>query len=275
MLGIDADRHAVDLRPVSGAARDFAHRLIPFWQTMLGSELIGAYLIGSLAHGGFSVRYSDVDMALITEAGLSEQQLARGKSHAAGLSVEWGPRLSIFWADRNFTLGRFPPLDRVDYLDHAVVLVEHERLRPPRPTLDEIQSYLRGTPFAGWADQARRFAASDALAPKDRKHICDTLPARPVTASYRPHGVEPRRGVSAFSSGGPRCRLIARALCASGPSRSDPLFPARAAPGPRSGLRGADRLAPRQHHDPPDQIGWVSNSVCACRPAREARAILS
>lgn len=57
------------------AATEFARHLIARWQEMLGPELLGAYLIGSLAHAGFSRRYSDVDIALVTVAGLSQQTL--------------------------------------------------------------------------------------------------------------------------------------------------------------------------------------------------------
>ena len=129
------------------AAVDFARHIVPFWQAALGSELLGAYLIGSLAHGGFSRRYSDVDMALVTEAGVSAQTLDRVRSKAAALSADWGPKLSVFWTDRQFCLGRFPLLDRIDYIDHAVALIERERVRPVRPTLEEIQDYLAGRHF--------------------------------------------------------------------------------------------------------------------------------
>src|SRR5437879_11172922 len=129
------------------AAVDFASRIVPLCQAELGSELLGAYLIGSLAHGGFSARYSDVDMALVTEAGLSPQMLDRVRSEAAALSADWGPKLSVFWTDRHFSLGRFPPLDRIDYLDHAVVLMERERVRPVRPSLEVVQRYLSDAPF--------------------------------------------------------------------------------------------------------------------------------
>jgi predicted nucleotidyltransferase len=157
------------------SAIDFARRTVPFWRAALGSELLGAYLIGSLAHGGFSRRYSDVDIALVAETGLSPQTLDRVRSEASALSADWGPKLSVFWADRHFNLGRFPPLDRIDYLDHAVVLMERERVRPVRPALEEIQRYLRGEPFANWADQARHFAAAETLEPKDRKVYLRTL----------------------------------------------------------------------------------------------------
>jgi predicted nucleotidyltransferase len=157
------------------AAIDFARRFVPHWQQSLSIELLGAYLIGSLAHAGFSRRYSDIDIALITAAGLSPSALDRVRSEAVALSADWGPKVSVFWTDRHFILGRFPLLDRIDYLDHAVVLVEHECVRPTRPSLEEIRHYLRGAPFANWADRARSFAAADTLSPKDQKEYLRTL----------------------------------------------------------------------------------------------------
>jgi hypothetical protein len=88
----------------------------------------------------------------------------------------------VFWSDRSFTIGRFPPLDRIDYLDRAIVLTERERVLPVRPTLDEIQAYLSGAPFANWTENAHRFAGMSALAPGDHKLFIRTLlyPARLV-----------------------------------------------------------------------------------------------
>src|SRR5215831_16314208 len=106
------------------AAIAFARRLAHDWRDALGTELLGAYLIGSLAHAGFSRRYSDVDMALVTTSGLSTWVLDCLRRDAVALSPDWGPKVSLFWADRHFSLGRFPPLDRIDYLDHAVALME-------------------------------------------------------------------------------------------------------------------------------------------------------
>jgi hypothetical protein len=162
------------------AATDFARGVVQLWQAALGRQFLGSYLMGSLAHGGFSRRYSDVDIALVTETGLSAQMLEGMQSEAAALSIDWGPKLSVFWTDRHFSLGRFPPLDRIDYLDHRVVLLERESARPVRPSLPEIQSYLAGSPFAMWSDQALRFATAEILEPKDRKAYLRTLlyPAR-------------------------------------------------------------------------------------------------
>jgi len=162
------------------AARDFARALAARWQAALESRLLGVYLIGSLAHGGFSRRYSDVDVAVITESGLAANALDAMHADAAGVSQELAPKLSIFWTDRCFSMGRFPPLDRGDYLEHAVTLMERERIIPARPTLDEVRTYLAGNPFVKWAATAEAFAASNALDPKERKSYLRALlyPAR-------------------------------------------------------------------------------------------------
>ena len=163
------------------AAVGFAGRLVVHWQEELGTELLGAYLIGSLAHAGFSRRYSDVDIALVTATGLSSQTLDRMRNEAVALSADWGPKVSVFWTDRHFSLGRFPPLDRMDYLDHAGRADgARARARPRDPHSREIRDYLRGAPFTGWSDRARSFAASEKLEPKDHKAYLRTLlyPAR-------------------------------------------------------------------------------------------------
>src|SRR5258707_5091993 len=86
------------------AAVDFARRIVPFWQAALGSELLDIYLIGSLAHGGFSRRYSDIDMAVVTQEGLSPQTLDRVRSEAAAASAGWAAKLSLVWTCRHFDL---------------------------------------------------------------------------------------------------------------------------------------------------------------------------
>jgi predicted nucleotidyltransferase len=162
------------------AATDLARRLADHWISAPDLDLLAVYLIGSLAHGGFSRRYSDIDLALVARAGLSTAALDRLHGDGLALSPEWGPRISVFWANRDFSVGRFPPLDRVDFLDNGVPLIERERVRPPRPALTEIRDYLGSAPFARWAERARAFAADTALAPQDRKAYLRTLlyPAR-------------------------------------------------------------------------------------------------
>jgi hypothetical protein len=215
------------------AAIDFARRLVPHWQEPLGIELLGVYLIGSAAHAGFSWRYSDLDIALVTAAGLSPQAHDRLRSEAVALSADWGSKVSVFWTNRHFSLGRFPPLDRIDYLDHAVVLMERECIKPPRPTLEDIRQYLRGAPFANWADGARNFAAAERLEPKDRKAYLRTLlyPGR-FCYSWMTGLMASNDDAVAFVNERPPARLtvglIARALeCRQTAADPDALFSAR------------------------------------------------
>ncbi len=225
--------HADPDEPARTAAIDFSRRLVSHWQKALGAELLGAYLIGSLAHAGFSRRYSDIDMALVTTAGLSPQVLDRLRRKALVLSADWGPKVSIFWTDRHFSLGRFPPLDRIDYLDHAVALLERECVRPARPTLEEIHNYLSGAPFANWAERARSFAAAETLEPKDHKAYLRTLlyPAR-FCYSWMTGLIGSNDDAMAFLSkkdiAGLDIGLIECALqCRQSAADPDALFPAR------------------------------------------------
>lgn len=154
---------------VRRAALSLAEHIAAFWQKRLGSRLLGVYLLGSLAHGGFNRRYSDIDLGLVAEDGLADGMIEAMRAEAAQCAPDLAPRLSLFWTDRDFAVGRFPPLDRLDYLDHAAPLIERERIRPARPTRDEVHAYLRGAPFENWRAAAARFAAIEALEAADHK----------------------------------------------------------------------------------------------------------
>jgi len=225
--------HADPDERARAAAVDLARRLVRHLQEALGTELLGAYLIGSLAHAGFSRRYSDIDIALVTTAGLSVQALDRLRREAVVLSADWGPKVSVFWTDQHFSLGRFPPLDRIDYLDHAVTLMERERVLPARPALEEIRRYLRGAPFADWAERARSFVAAETLEPKDRKAYLRTLlyPGRfcySWTTGLMGSNDDAVAFLSARHAAGLDVSLIARALrCRQSAADPDALFPAR------------------------------------------------
>lgn len=215
------------------AAGRFAEGIAAYWQDRLGSGLLGLYLIGSLAHGGFSRRYSDIDMALVAAEGLTDAMLDEMRAEAARLSPDLAPRLSLFWSDRRFSVGRFPPLDRCDYLDHAAPLVERERVRPDRPSLEEIRAYLSGAPFATWAERAEKFAALDRLeaenhTPYLRAHL---YPARFVY-SWMTGRMESNDEAVAFvqeaAPAGFDVDLVVRALqCRHDAADPDDLFPAR------------------------------------------------
>src|SRR6516165_9430503 len=134
-------RGSMSASPNDVAAVDFARGTAALWQARLGTRLLGVYLIESLAHGGFSRRYSDIDMAIVAEDGLGPFVRYLMHAEAAKLSRQLVAMLSLFWTNRHFSAGRFPLLDRVDFLDHAVPLVERERVLPLRPSLEETRTY--------------------------------------------------------------------------------------------------------------------------------------
>jgi hypothetical protein len=124
-------------------------------------------------------------------------------------------------------------LDRIDYIDHAVVLMERECVLPMRPAQEEIQHYLSGTPFANWTDQAQRFAAAETLESKDRKAYLRTLlyPGR-FCYSWMTGLMGSNDDAVAFLGkelpAGLDVSLIARALqCRQADADPDSLFPAR------------------------------------------------
>jgi hypothetical protein len=166
--------------PDRAAALSFVHDVVQLWERHLKQRLVGFYLIGSLAHGGYSARYSDIDMMLIAEDPLAADERDLVHSKAAAHSSVLAARLSLFWADSTFSAGRFPPLDRIDYLDHAVVLLERRRIRPARPTLAEVREYLGGEPLRRWSQQAVHFSALEELGVDDYRRYLRTLlyPAR-------------------------------------------------------------------------------------------------
>ena len=81
----------------AAAASTFAASLSERWQSAYGDRLLGIYLLGSLAHGGFSHRYSDIDVGVTTR---------RRSSRWRGFHDE--PRTSTAAADAEIALTMRP-----------------------------------------------------------------------------------------------------------------------------------------------------------------------
>jgi predicted nucleotidyltransferase len=100
------------------------------YRAALGDRLVAAYALGSLAHGGFSVLVSDIDLGLIvsdplrsddarTVEAIAENEKAKGSALRERLSVFWGTP-STLRGDRPG--GRFPALDRLDLIANGRLL---------------------------------------------------------------------------------------------------------------------------------------------------------
>jgi hypothetical protein len=217
--------------PTRAEAAAFAAEVAGLWDCELGSQLAGFYLIGSLAHGGFSPRYSDIDVALVAEKPLTQSQIEFVRQMIGAHSQALASRVSLFWTDRHFSVGRFPPLDRIDFLDHAVPLIERRRLSPERPTLSEVRGYLAGEPLRKWSEETRRWSEADELPPPERKRYLRALlyPARYVYSwqtgriASNDEAVAYLKGHAPGASG-----VVERALqCRNSGQDPDALFPER------------------------------------------------
>jgi hypothetical protein len=145
------------------------------FQAALGPRLIAAYALGSLAHGGFSPLVSDVDLGLILADPFRMKD--RFTVRRVGNAVRAGgsalhERLSVFWGTPSTlqgrsSRGRFPPLDRMDLLEHGRLLAGTEaRQGVARPGQEELLvagaefalGHLGGSPglperLRGWASR--------------------------------------------------------------------------------------------------------------------------
>jgi hypothetical protein len=122
----------------------------------LGDRLLGAYALGSLAHGGFSALVSDVDLGLIIDDPLlagDAMTIARVAEAERAKRSDLHTRLSVFWGTPSSLRGersggRFPALDRLDLLESGRLLAGSDDARRglPRPSSREL--VVSGAQFA-------------------------------------------------------------------------------------------------------------------------------
>jgi len=148
---------------------DYVGRVGEHFESKLGSSLVEAYKIGSLAHGGFSPIYSDLDVGLILSCLSPPIDMDRMITEAKGLDDEYGRKLSIFWGNPECNWGRLPALDRLDLLDHGVPLLNNRRADFRRPSKDEIRKQLSQTIERSWKPNTDELSQLKRLEQKDRK----------------------------------------------------------------------------------------------------------
>ena len=121
---------------------NYVLRIAEFFTTRLGSPLVEVYKLGSLAHGGFSAVYSDIDVGLLLSCAEPPVEIAEAIVAAKDLDSEYGKKLSIFWGNPDYDWGRLPVIDRLDLLDHGVPLLRGHKPEFRRPTETEIHRAL-------------------------------------------------------------------------------------------------------------------------------------
>ena len=129
--------------PIIDSMPDRAIPLLEYVQQeiikIFNSRVISIFKFGSLGnHGDFSL-CSDVDVAIMLDKVLESDHdvIAILWDRLKQSKYEYADRLSIFWSSYNikdFTngVGRFPALDRLDLLQHAILIsgIEHRKKLP-------------------------------------------------------------------------------------------------------------------------------------------------
>ena len=140
-----------------------------YFNSELQSSLVEVYKLGSLAHGGFSKIYSDIDVGLLLNSGEPPNRMSELIAEAKLLDAEYGKKLSVFWGNPQFTWGRFPNLDRLDLLDHGVPLLTGHKPKFRRPGKDEIRDELLRSIEKSWKPRLPELNGLTELAPENRK----------------------------------------------------------------------------------------------------------
>jgi predicted nucleotidyltransferase len=148
---------------------DYTARVAGYLKSALADSLIDAYKLGSLAHGGFSKIYSDIDMGVLLSSREPPDRMSDLIGAAKSLHSEYGKKLSIFWGNPDFNWGRLPVIDRLDLLDHGVPLLHGVKPNFRRPTKEEIHQEQIQSIERSWKSRLPELTALTILEPKDHK----------------------------------------------------------------------------------------------------------
>ena len=163
------DHEWLELSGVMKDLENFVQDVAVHFNANLGSALVEAYKLGSLAHGGFSDIYSDIDVGLLLSCREPPPRMSELIAGAKALHPEYGKKLSIFWGNPDFDWGRLPVIDRLDLLDHGVALLHG--IKPPlrRPSKQEIHHEQLQSIERSWKPRLPELNRLTSLEPKDRK----------------------------------------------------------------------------------------------------------
>jgi hypothetical protein len=148
---------------------DYVGDIASYFQSELGSSLVEVYQLGSLAHGGFSSVYSDIDVAILLSCATPPAGIDTWITNAKKLNPEYGKKLSTFWGNPKCGWGRLPVLDRLDLLDHGIPLIHNRKAKFPRPGKAEIEGALLDSVERSWKPKIRELSHLTKLDPADRK----------------------------------------------------------------------------------------------------------
>ncbi|TFH12489.1 MAG: nucleotidyltransferase domain-containing protein [Nitrosomonadales bacterium] len=151
---------------------------------------IAVYIMGSLARGGFSEVSSDIDLGIVLNGSLDNvgAKIKRILSTAHENYPSVKNNISVFWGSIEsingvIDAGRYPPFDRLDLIDHALLLsgkdIRKMLVRPTKKEL-EIASASFSLGYLGNQERIEEFHNCERIVEKGVVYVTKTIlfPAR-------------------------------------------------------------------------------------------------
>jgi len=160
-------------------------------QEVFGHRCLSVYIMGSLARGGFSEVASDIDIGLLFGEALKESDSSTIEAIQTRVVKNYpqiNNNVSIFWGsiesiNGTIDAGRYPPFDRLDLVDHALLLsgteVRDQLIRPTQEEL-EIASAEFSIDYLGNEERISEFLNCELITKKGAVYVTKTVlfPAR-------------------------------------------------------------------------------------------------
>lgn len=139
---------------------EFVDQAVQQLRAAFDGSLLSVVQLGSLAHGGFSERFSDIDLAVILSAPVADSVVETASQQLAALEpAALAKRVSLFWTVPDFSWGRMRPVDQVDLHDNGQVLWGQDlNALAPRPSLEAVRSDMQLHSLPYWAGKTRLFS---------------------------------------------------------------------------------------------------------------------
>lgn len=140
---------------------EFVEQAVQQLRAAFDGSLLSVVQLGSLAHGGFSERFSDIDLAVILSNPVADNIVETAGQQLAALEpLELAKRVSLFWTVPDFSWGRMRPVDQVDLHDNGQVLWGQDLSGlAPRPSLAAVRADMQLHSLPYWTDKTRLFSS--------------------------------------------------------------------------------------------------------------------
>ena len=157
---------------VPEAVKPLLDGLVALVRDRFGKRLTSVFLHGSLAHGGFSTRLSDVDACVVLADPLEEGDgpaLVAITGELAERFPRFGPRLSLFWATESILKGessggRLGAVDLADLAQNGELLWGSDVRSVIRQSArEQLMAAMHADMMDRWKRRVTPFAGREAL----------------------------------------------------------------------------------------------------------------